>query len=84
MKDQFLLEITKLSGEVIHTETFGNEVAAHDKFEELEEIRSPLTYLTHTMNLSEGYMAGPCIGSVRVVVIIDGNRYERREKFRNA
>lgn len=64
MKDQFILEITKESGEVIHSDSFGNEVAAHNKFEELEEIKSPLTYLTHTMNLSE-YHTGGEIGSVR-------------------
>lgn len=89
MKNQFFLEITKESGEVIHSEEFNHEVAAHDKFEELEKIKSPLTYLTYTMNLSEYYTAGGTIGSVRVVALIDDKsgmrrRYERRELYRSA
>lgn len=63
---KYLIEITKESGEVILTESFATELAAHEKFEEIEAIRYPLTYKGLTMNLSE-YPEGR-VGSVRVVV----------------
>lgn len=79
-----ILEITKESGEIIHSENFKLEEDAHDQFESLERVRSPHSYLTHTMNLSD-YYGGGCIGSVRVVAVsAKGERYVRRELYRNA
>ena len=79
-----ILEITKESGEIIHTEQFIFEKSAHDKFEELELIKYPLTYMNLTMNLSE-YQCSKTIGSVRVVAVDEkGNRYIRRELYRKA
>lgn len=81
---KYFVEVTKESGEVIWSKQFLTEVAAHDQFEELEQIKSPLTFGGLTMNLSEYYTGGN-IGTVRVVAEnTDGGYFVRRELYRNA
>lgn len=79
--EKAIIEITKESGEVIKQLDFNFETAAQEKFNQLAEVRSPYTYESFTMNLSE-YPEGR-IGSVRLVAISrHGDRYVRRELFR--
>jgi hypothetical protein len=78
-------QITDLSGKIVHEVEYTHEVSAHELFEEVEKIRSPDEWCGFTINASEGYMAGGCIGSIKVIVIDkEGNHYQRRELFRNA
>lgn len=74
------IEFTRESGEVVLTQRFSHENIAQEEFNKLELIRSPRTYQGLTLNLSE-YPEGR-IGSVRLVVEFDGERYERRELYR--
>lgn len=76
-----IIEITKESGEVVKTINFKHEGTAHEEFEKLEMIKSPLTYESLTMNLSEHKINN--IGSVRVVAVSRyGERFIRRELYR--
>ena len=85
IKYEYVVEITKESGEIVETERFPSEFAAHSHFEQLEKIRYPNTYKGYTLNLSE-YFTGGTIGSARVVVVnkISGDRYLRRELYRQS
>lgn len=79
-----IVEITKLSGEVIFEKKFTEEINAHNFFEELEKLKSPITFETFTMNLSE-WNDARTIGTVRVVALDDKqNRFVRRELYRKA
>ena len=74
------IEITKESGEVIKTLNYASEIDAQNGFDHLESIKSPITYDSLVMNLSD-YPEGR-IGSVRLIVQINSKDYCRRELFR--
>ncbi|MCA6431218.1 MAG: hypothetical protein IM613_17420 [Cytophagales bacterium] len=78
---KYQIEITKESGEVVHTESHPTELIAQESFDQIETIRHPKTYKGMAINLSE--YPESRIGSVRLVVIDGrGNRFVRRELYR--
>lgn len=82
MKNENRIDFTKLSGEVILSETYPTELIAQNAFDGLESIKWPQTYKGLTLNLSE-YPEGR-IGSVSLVVVRNNNEYIRRELYRKA
>lgn len=77
------IEITNESGAIVLTENFQTELSGQHQFDALEKIRYPHTYKNLTMNLSEFYDSG-MIGTVRLIVNVNGNLYTRRELYRKA
>jgi hypothetical protein len=77
------IEIKKESGEVILEESFSTELAGQNHFDHLESIRFPMTYKGLTLNLSDHFTGGNIGSVVLVVTNYKGDRFERRELFRN-
>lgn len=77
------IEFTKQSGEVVLTETYANELQAQNAFDEISELRWPMTYKGLRINASEHFRS-VYEGTMRLIVTnnMTGERYERRELCR--
>ena len=82
MIEKALVQILTVDENVLVEHEFKQEFHANIKFDEIEKVRLPLTYMGHTIQVSE-YFDNDCVGFLRLVVIDSkGNRYLRRELYR--
>lgn len=71
------------SGNIAIEESYATEFQAQCAFDEIADIKYPMTYKGLTINSSEFYTGGN-IGRMTLEVTNQFGTFERRELFRNA